>query len=258
MFEISGEVHTPITLPFDRPFGTMTDPNSNWQQLLEVIADSGKHVVLNLSNCQMLPDGIFNPNPTVSTGKNLIIEITLPDAAETIPDGSNASTQAFRNFSQLRSVSGKNIKTIGNWAFNGCFNLTTVSFPLVTSIRDSFWACSSLTSISLPSVTSIGQNAFALTGNTPLTITLGPNAPTLGWDIFDNVTSKTVTVRIPNGATGYSPATSPFNGAQATVCDTDTAANWGNGFRGGGWTESAFEIVGTVNTGITLHIVRIP
>jgi agmatine/peptidylarginine deiminase len=46
--------------------------------------------------------------------------------------------------------------------------------------------------------------------------------------------SKAVTVKVPSAATAW-------NGKTGTFTGNDTTVNWGNGFRGGGWTGSAFE-----------------
>jgi hypothetical protein len=77
-----------------------------------------------------------------------------------------------------------------------------------------------------------------------LTVTLGPEAPTLGTGLFNYVTSsKTVTVKVPSGATGY--GSSPAN---------STDACWGNGFRGLGWTGNALVINQITNYNINLTI----
>ena len=69
----------------------------------------------------------------------------------------------------------------------------------------------------------------AKTGSTDLTITLGNTVPTLKLGIFSNITTlKNVTVRVLTGATGYGTLPGTYTG-------NNTADNWGNGFRGGGW-----------------------
>ena len=68
---------------------------------------------------------------------------------------------AFDGCSQLTDVSFPAVTSIGSYAFNSCSQLTNVSFPAVTSIGiGAFYGCSQLTDISFPAVTSIGGNAF--------------------------------------------------------------------------------------------------
>ena len=55
------------------------------------------------------------------------------------------------------------VTTIGEYAFDGCDALTSVSMPEVTAIGDwAFYGCRALTSVSMPSVTTIGYNAFEI------------------------------------------------------------------------------------------------
>jgi len=63
---------------------------------------------------------------------------------------------------------------------------------------------------------------------------------------FDNVSSKSVTVKVPSGATGY--------GAIPASYTTDTTTNnWANAFRGKGWNGSYYHS-GSVNDNISLRI----
>jgi hypothetical protein len=148
--------------------------------------------------------------------------------------------------------------SIGTYAFSGCAALTTADFPEATTIGGSaFSGCAALTTVNAPAATSIGGQAFASTGTTALTVTLGSTAPTLKYDMFYQVFSaKTVTVLVPSDATGYVPGGTDL---PATYSGSDSAVNWGNGFRGRGWTGSAFTSSTTsdLNSYITLTIQAI-
>jgi hypothetical protein len=106
------------------------------------------------------------------------------------------------------SITVNDITTIGSDAFAYCTGLSSVSLPAAVSIGDyAFSDCTSLASVSLPTVNSIGGIAFGRTGTGALSITMKSAAPTLGQDIFDGINSpKTVTVKVPYGATGYDEA----------------------------------------------------
>jgi uncharacterized membrane protein len=113
---------------------------------------------------------------------------------------------AFINCTALTTASFPEAMSIGYDAFDHCTSLTTASFPKATSIGEyAFSHCTALTALSIPKVSSIGRGAFVWSGTTPLTITMGAVAPTIGTgDMFyGNTNTKTVTVRVPNGATGY-------------------------------------------------------
>jgi len=99
--------------------------------------------------------------------------------------------------SQVYTVTG-----IGNYAFDDCSGLTSVSIPnTVTSIGNSaFGNCSGLVSIIIPdSVVSIGEGGFY--GCTSLTsITLSNNLTNIGMQAFLLCTSLT-SITIPNSVT---------------------------------------------------------
>lgn len=58
-------------------------------------------------------------------------------------------------------IEGVAVTAIGNWAFNGCFELVSISMPSVTSIgEEAFYECWELKSVSMPRVTEIGEAAF--------------------------------------------------------------------------------------------------
>ena len=71
--------------------------------------------------------------------------------------------ETFKNIVEhtITEFEDSEIKIIGDYAFNTCSELTSVSLPVATDIGSSaFESCSSLTSISLPVATRIGYSAF--------------------------------------------------------------------------------------------------
>ena len=86
------------------------------------------------------------------------------------------------------TIEGYPVTSIGDYAFNYCMSLTSVSIPdSVTSIGSSaFSSCSALTSIAIPdSVTSIGDYAFS--GCSALaSVTLGNSVTSIGDYAFRN------------------------------------------------------------------------
>ena len=92
--------------------------------------------------------------------------------------------------------------SIGDFAFDGCSGLTSVTIPnSVTTIgSQSFDGCSGLTSVTIPnSVTSVGNNAFCgCEGLTSVTI---PNSViSIGWSAFWGCSGLT-SITIPNSVT---------------------------------------------------------
>ena len=90
------------------------------------------------------------------------------------------------------TVIPSDVTSIGDGAFNGCGDLTSITIPSsVTSIgRNAFYLCTSLTSINIPSsVTSIGGNAF----NYCISLT-SINIPSSVTSIGESITSDCVSL----------------------------------------------------------------
>ena len=219
-------------------------------------------------NCSSLE--IVNLPKATYTGSNSfdnctsLINVTLPNAT-TIGDG------AFDNCTSLTSVSLPKATTIGILAFELCTSLININLPEATTIDSGafdrctnlatvdlpkagyigqvvFDSCTSLTSVNIPSIRDIDRSAFSNTGTQSLTITMGVTAPALGTDMFDSVNAnKPVTVKVPAGATGYTP----FTGTAVTIELGNANMTWANGFRGMGWPNST---PGSGNSNITLII----
>ena len=94
------------------------------------------------------------------------------------------------------------VTSIGNYAFESCWNLTSITIPdSVTSIgKSAFHACSSLSSITIPdSVTSIGDSAF-FDCNRLTSITISDSVTSIGDFAFAGCSSLS-SITIPDSVT---------------------------------------------------------
>ena len=209
------------------------------------------------ANCPSLTNITVDPgNPNFKAENGMLLNyagtrlIGYPAAtgAVTVSGITIVNREAFRGC-PATSVSLPNATTIGMVAFLGCTALSSVSLPAATSIgQETFGGCTALETLDLSSVTNIGYGAFASTGTQTLTVTLGGTVPTLETDIFYGITTaKIVIVKVPAGTTAYGTPL-PLNCTGA-----DTSANWGNGFRGGGWNGTLMEVY-SINSYIDLTI----
>ena len=120
-------------------------------------------------------------------------------------NNSNPLTYAhhlFLNGVEIKDLAIPNsVMSIGDYAFSGCSNLTSVTIPnSVTSIGyGTFYYCSSLTSITIPnSVTSIGEKAFA-NCDIPEVISRIENPFVINTNIFSDNTFLNATLYVPQG-----------------------------------------------------------
>jgi hypothetical protein len=154
------------------------------------VASGKKYIDLDLSGVTL--SDVTSTWPAYSSGddtaKSYIITIILPDTVTSINDGISYNG-AFYRFSRLTSVSGKNIETVGNYAFDDCSAITTVNFTKATSIgKYAFNNCLKITTLSLPKAASIGDYAFyGYNANyTSLTAVNLPEATSIGNYAFYN------------------------------------------------------------------------
>ena len=216
---LGASVANSIPLLVNIDLETMTGAGSGWRELLVAINTASKYVDLDLSMCSMTGTE-FDPDDSITTGKNKITAITLPDTAISIVDGTYPYNLPFRSFTNLMSVSGAGVTSIGNDAFFNCYALERVSlpaattigwnafaycialenisFPIVTSIRDyAFGGCTALKSANLPQLTTIDGRTFAYC--TALKSISLPAVATIGSNPFIECISLTTIILIGSG-----------------------------------------------------------
>jgi hypothetical protein len=172
-------------------------------------------------------------------------------ALETVsfPKITTLSDCPFTDLTSLTTVNLPSLTIINSSDFYNCPKLTTVSFPNAETIaRRAFELCTALETLNLPKATTFGEQVFYDTGGTALTITLGSTVPELGTNMFQYA-GKTVIVKVPDEA-AWIGKTGTFTGGENT-----NGPHWGEGFRGKGWTGSAYGS-GSVNANITLNILK--
>ena len=129
-------------------------------------------------------------------------------------------------YNMLQDVSiGKNVTSIGSYAFCSCFSLARVTIPDgVTSIGSyAFSSCHSLASVTIPDgVTSIGDNTFSSCYSLE-SITI-PDGVSIGSYAFNNCSSL-ASITIPDGVTsiGSYAFNSCYSLASVTIPDEVTS-----------------------------------
>lgn len=109
-------------------------------------------------------------------------------------ESNSKEVEAFINRNFTKYTNDK-ITSIGNYAFAGCVDLTSVALPECTNIGSStFLYCQNLFSVSLPKCTTIGDYAFASCNN--LTTISFPTCTNLGSYAFAYCSSLT-TISLP-------------------------------------------------------------
>jgi hypothetical protein len=111
---------------------------------------------------------------------------------------------AFNNCTSLTSVSiPKSVTIIGKNSFNNCDALISIAIPItVTSINDqAFFDCDGLTSLSIPdSTTSIGSHTFYSCDNLT-SITIGTSVTSIGINAFNETPLAYITCKSETPAT---------------------------------------------------------
>jgi hypothetical protein len=119
-------------IPLHSPPVAISIP-SDWAALLSMMQIAGKYVALDLSACTM--SGMeFDPGNSIDTGKDKIVSLVIPDAAESIT-ASTYPNSTFQHFAALKSVRGENITSIGDYAVIYCTTLTDLYLPATPPTR---------------------------------------------------------------------------------------------------------------------------
>ena len=117
-------------------------------------------------------------------------------------NSSDNSSPVCNNSKVKKIVIEDGVTSIGHYAFESCWNLTSITIPdSVTSIgKSAFHACSSLSSITIPdSVTSIGDSAF-FDCNRLTSITISDSVTSIGDFAFAGCSSLS-SITIPDSVT---------------------------------------------------------
>ena len=139
----------------------------------------------------------FDPRPGFWRGKELIRTLILPEGATMIRNATDASINkeinidefkeesAFRHFTNLRSITGKNIELIGTLAFIDCKNLEEVNFSKAVRIMQyAFYGCTGLKRVEFEVARDVRISAFENCTN--LENAILPYAGTISQKAFKN------------------------------------------------------------------------
>jgi hypothetical protein len=180
-------------------------------------------------------------------GKSAFEGCTALGSAD-LPEVMSIDGDAFRDCTSLASVILSSVQELGYGVFYRCTNLIEMALPELDKLNGyAFYNCTNLERVTFSKVTELAHYTFQ--GCTKLTdITLGTIAPKMGNFCFVDITSpRTITVKIPNGATGYDEAGTTFPKTYNELGSSSMAKNWANGLRGGGWDGTNFSITSGYN-----------
>ena len=165
----------------------------------------------------VFPAGLFitwyyNPAMTASAFGSRLTTVIVPENITVISD------HAFNGCTNLTSItfeSASNLQSIGELAFGNCTSLTNIRLPdSVTSIgNQAFSSCANLTNIRLPdSLISIGEWAFINSGL--ISIVIPSSVMNIGINTFTNCGNLTIYAQAASQPIGW---VSGWNGSSRPV-----------------------------------------
>ena len=154
----------------------------------------------------------------------------MPDYTENRPQWKNKVTKA---------IIGEGITTIGNYAFEGCPGMTSVTIPnSVTSIGEGAFAyCQGLTSVTIPAaVTSIGYVAFYSCIGLTKIVSLAETPPACGEYVFAAINFGSCELAVPEksidaykAANGWKDFTHVVSGISSVSKENNAVVSAKNG-----------------------------
>ena len=105
-----------------------------------------------------------------SGGGDFVKNLIEGNLTELNTDVSKIRNNAFCSYTKLTKVNAPNVTAIGTAAFDGCTNLTEVSFPSISYFNGTscFNNCKSLVSVDMPNMYIAPNQAFANSGLTEI------------------------------------------------------------------------------------------
>ena len=124
-------------------------------------------------NSYSVPDGVETIGAGAFAGSNILTQVIVPESVKTI------SISGFQNCEKLTSIALPGVENIGEYAFDGCSALQSVTFgdKLKKISLCGFYGCTSLQDVTLPeSLVTIEKSAFFMCQSlTSLTIPAATN-----------------------------------------------------------------------------------
>ena len=164
------------------------------------------------NKCSQL-QSIVIPGSVKSMGSEIFYSCDLKNV--TIGDGAYIGGWVFKNYQGTITLNG-DLSGAGEFAFQGCPGLTSVSFESGNIGLNAFDGCENICTITLQKdVTGIDKEAFAgCVGLKDITVkwTEAEKIPAIPWEAFRNVDKSKVTLHIPSYTTALYQAKDVWNG----------------------------------------------